>query len=153
MSANLVKNKHATHTIKDDLESSFYVIFWVALMYTESYMTTPTQSLLIKEVFEAEEIEGIGSNTKSAFLISRCHITSNVFVGHKVLDRLIFALAELFALRYILITNEEQDATATSCQSLIFSTSLPLNHITENDISMDDAEHQAPVFIPLIKHL
>ncbi|KAG1868916.1 hypothetical protein C8R48DRAFT_598373, partial [Suillus tomentosus] len=33
MSANLVENKHATHTIEDDLESSFYVIFWVALMY------------------------------------------------------------------------------------------------------------------------
>ncbi|KAG1868915.1 hypothetical protein C8R48DRAFT_671469 [Suillus tomentosus] len=40
---------------------------------------------------------------------------------------------------------------ATGRQPLIFSASPPLNHITENDISMDDAEHQAPVFIPLIK--
>ncbi|KAG2030244.1 hypothetical protein BDR03DRAFT_878788, partial [Suillus americanus] len=30
MSAKLVENKHATHTIEDDLESSFYVIFWIA---------------------------------------------------------------------------------------------------------------------------
>ncbi|KAG2065540.1 hypothetical protein BDR04DRAFT_948606, partial [Suillus decipiens] len=30
MSANLVGKKWATHTIKDDLESSFYIIFWVA---------------------------------------------------------------------------------------------------------------------------
>ncbi|KAG2047885.1 hypothetical protein BDR06DRAFT_840222, partial [Suillus hirtellus] len=31
MSAHLVKNKDTTHDVKDDLESSLYVVLWVAL--------------------------------------------------------------------------------------------------------------------------
>ncbi|OJA20355.1 hypothetical protein AZE42_14141, partial [Rhizopogon vesiculosus] len=34
MSANLVMNQDATHSIEDDLESVLYVILWMALMYT-----------------------------------------------------------------------------------------------------------------------
>jgi hypothetical protein len=109
MSANLVENKHAKHGVEDDLKSSFYVIFWVALMYTQSYLTTPARALLTKEVFEAEEIDGTGSSTKSAFLISRRQLAGDVFVGRKALDRLIFALAELFARRYVVITDQDQE--------------------------------------------
>ncbi|KAG2113385.1 hypothetical protein DEU56DRAFT_761947 [Suillus clintonianus] len=110
MSTNLVENKHAAHTIEDDLESSFYVVFWVVLMYTKSNLDTPTRSLLMKQVFEAEEMQGTGSNSKSAFLISRRQVDGDVFVGRKALDKLVLVLAELFAHRYILVTTEHQAA-------------------------------------------
>ena len=42
MSANLVEDASAVHTFQDDLESSFWLLLWAALMYTHS-------SLLIKQ--------------------------------------------------------------------------------------------------------
>ncbi|KAG1785678.1 uncharacterized protein HD556DRAFT_1213926, partial [Suillus plorans] len=36
MSAYLIEHKYAIHTVKDDLESSFYVVLWTALMYKET---------------------------------------------------------------------------------------------------------------------
>jgi hypothetical protein len=108
MSANLIKKKWDTHTIEDDLKSSFYVVFWVALMYTDSYMDVSIRLLLVKQVFKAEEINGVGSNLKSAFLILRRQIASDVFVGCQALDKLIVALAKIFAFWYIVIDNEQQ---------------------------------------------
>ncbi|KAG2060950.1 hypothetical protein BDR06DRAFT_871175, partial [Suillus hirtellus] len=41
MSAHLVQHKDARHDIKDDLESSLYVILWIALMYTKTHLAIP----------------------------------------------------------------------------------------------------------------
>jgi hypothetical protein len=59
--------------------------------------------LLIKQVFEVDELEGVGSSSKSAVLNSRTQFGVDVFVNRKPLDRLVLALAELFALRYTLV--------------------------------------------------
>ncbi|KAG2362920.1 hypothetical protein BDR07DRAFT_1283520 [Suillus spraguei] len=39
MSAYLVQNQNAPHVVKDDLESSLYVILWAALKYSRTHMT------------------------------------------------------------------------------------------------------------------
>ncbi|KIM52044.1 hypothetical protein SCLCIDRAFT_142086, partial [Scleroderma citrinum Foug A] len=36
MSANLVKDASAVHTFQDDLESSFWLLLWTAIMFTQS---------------------------------------------------------------------------------------------------------------------
>jgi hypothetical protein len=110
MSAHLVQNRDAKHDVEDDLESSLYVVLWVALMYTVTHLTIPIRSLLVKDVFEVDELEGVGSTMKSAFLNSRIQFSKDVFVDRKPLNRLILALAELFALRYTLVTQEQQEA-------------------------------------------
>ncbi|KAG2103653.1 hypothetical protein BD769DRAFT_1676364 [Suillus cothurnatus] len=110
MSAHLVENRDNKHDVEDDLESSLYVVLWVALLCTETYLTIPTRSLLIKQVFEVDELEGVGSSSKSAVLNSRTQFGVDVFVNRKPLDRLVLALAELFALRYTLVTWEQQEA-------------------------------------------
>ncbi|KAG1788509.1 hypothetical protein EV424DRAFT_1550633 [Suillus variegatus] len=109
MSAHLVQHKDAKHDVEDDIESSLYVVLWIALMYTMTHLTIPARTLLVKDVFEVDELEGVGSSTKSGFLTSRMHFSKDVFVNRKPLDRLIVALAELFALRYTLVTQEQQD--------------------------------------------
>ncbi|KAG2089146.1 uncharacterized protein F5147DRAFT_658498 [Suillus discolor] len=110
MSAHLVENEDATHDVEDDLESSLYVVLWVALLWAKTYLTVPAWSLLMKQVFEVDELKGVGSSTKSAFLNSRTQLRGDVFIDCKLLDRLILALTKLFALRYIVVTQEQQDA-------------------------------------------
>ncbi|KAG2095105.1 uncharacterized protein F5147DRAFT_778800 [Suillus discolor] len=118
MSAHLVENEDTTHDVEDDLESSLYVILWVALLWTKTYLTVPARSLLMKQVFEVDELEGVGSSTKSAFLNSRTQLRGDVFIDRKPLDRLILALTELFALRYIVVTREQQDAYDQTCEHM-----------------------------------
>ncbi|KAG2740242.1 hypothetical protein P692DRAFT_20678748, partial [Suillus brevipes Sb2] len=36
MSAYLVEHKYAIHSVKDDLESSFYVVLWTTLKFKET---------------------------------------------------------------------------------------------------------------------
>ncbi|KAG2088560.1 uncharacterized protein F5147DRAFT_658678 [Suillus discolor] len=116
MSAHLVQNRDARHDVEDDLESSLYVVLWIALMYTETHLTPPVRSLLVKDVFEVNELEGVGSTSKSAFLNSRIQFSKDVFVDRKPLDSLVLALAELFAIRYTLVAREEQKAYVTLCE-------------------------------------
>jgi hypothetical protein len=78
-------------------------------MYTMTHLTIPARTLLVKDVFEVDELEGVGSSMKSGFLTSGMHFSKDVFVDRKPLDRLIVALAELFALRYTLVIQEQQD--------------------------------------------
>ncbi|KAG1901812.1 uncharacterized protein F5891DRAFT_950119, partial [Suillus fuscotomentosus] len=47
MSAYLVEHSNAIHAVEDDLESSFYIILWMALMYKETYMDIFRRSKLI----------------------------------------------------------------------------------------------------------
>ena len=54
MSARLVENTSAKHTFRDDLESSFWVLLWTALMYSESSFTTDERSKFIRQTFESE---------------------------------------------------------------------------------------------------
>ncbi|KAG1749181.1 hypothetical protein EDD22DRAFT_785472, partial [Suillus occidentalis] len=53
MSAHLIKNIYAIHSVEDDLKSSLYVILWTALMFKESYMTSVDQTQFIMQVFDA----------------------------------------------------------------------------------------------------
>ncbi|KAG2094039.1 uncharacterized protein F5147DRAFT_657282 [Suillus discolor] len=118
MSAHLVENKDATHDVEDDLESSLYVVLWVALLWTETCLTAPAWSLLMKQVFEVDELEGVGSSTKSAFLNSRTQLRGDVFIDRKPLNRLILAITELFAPWYIVVTREQQDAYDQTCEHM-----------------------------------
>ncbi|KAG1843477.1 hypothetical protein DFJ58DRAFT_706880 [Suillus subalutaceus] len=115
ISADLIANRKTKHDVEDDLESSFYVVLWTALLCTKTHLTIPARSLLMKQVFEVAELEGVVFDTKSPFLISRSRFGSDVFVNRKPLDKLVLALAEFFAIRYKWVTQEEQNAYDQGC--------------------------------------
>jgi hypothetical protein len=104
MSAYLVEHKYAIHSVKDDLESSFYVVLWMALMYKETYMDIVRRTSLATQVFETNP----GSSSKADWLIGRSNLPNIMFVDCKPLDGLIHALAEFFSHRYTRITDHQQ---------------------------------------------
>ncbi|KAG0697705.1 hypothetical protein DFH29DRAFT_789447, partial [Suillus ampliporus] len=65
MSAHLVKNIKAIHAVKDDLESSLYVVLWTALMYKESHMDIIERTQFIMQVFNTDPLMGSGGSVKS----------------------------------------------------------------------------------------
>ncbi|KAG1831161.1 hypothetical protein DFJ58DRAFT_848314 [Suillus subalutaceus] len=95
MSAYLVEHKYAIHSVKDDLESSFYVVLWTTLKYKETYMDIVRRTSLITQVFETNP----GSSSKADWLIGRSNLPNLI---------LIHALAEFFSHRYTRVTEHQQ---------------------------------------------
>ncbi|KAG1775986.1 hypothetical protein EV702DRAFT_1046621 [Suillus placidus] len=95
MSAYLVEHKYAIHSVKDDLESSFYVVLWTTLKFKETYMDIVRRTSLITQVFETNP----GSSSKADWLIGRSNLPNLI---------LVHALAEFFSHRYTRVTEHQQ---------------------------------------------
>jgi len=104
MSANLVEDPQATHTFQDDLESSFWLLLWMALMYTPSSESIGPLSLFVQQTFESE------GQQKRSVLLSQTIINRNaylpnnpeppLFPNRRSLYLLLGDLADLFCTRY-----------------------------------------------------
>ncbi|KAG6376717.1 hypothetical protein JVT61DRAFT_1735 [Boletus reticuloceps] len=68
MSGALVYFMDAQHTIEDDLESIFYVLLWVAIMYLPSTLTPARRTVFINHTFDPWPIGGCGGDYKIMFL-------------------------------------------------------------------------------------
>ena len=113
MSAALVKNKTAPHTFIDDLESTFYVIVWLLVMYSPSSMSPGDRTSFIKSVLDLEQFEGTGGSAKADFLQARTALRELTFADQPTLQPLLIDLATLFSVRYEKEpTKDEQDLLA-----------------------------------------
>jgi len=65
MSANLIEDADAVHTYQDDLESSFWVLLWTAIMFSWSSLSKDGRSKFIQEAFE------LGGEMKWSVLVSQ----------------------------------------------------------------------------------
>ncbi|KAG2358812.1 hypothetical protein BDR07DRAFT_1488950 [Suillus spraguei] len=110
MSAHLIANKDALHSIEDDLELSLYITVWTGLKYSKTTLTDSARSLLITQIFDSDEVLDIGGSSKSRFLAAQTDFVSEVFVGCNTLDTLIKELIEFFSHRYSVVASREQQA-------------------------------------------
>jgi len=108
-SANLVEDASAVHTFQDDLESSFWLLLWTALMYTQSSLSIKRRRKFIRETFE------LGGERKRSVLISQTilespgsrndfsndpHLQPPLFPNRRSLYMLLKDLVDLFRTRY-----------------------------------------------------
>ena len=69
MFAALVKDKRAQQTFMDKLESFFYVILWLALMYLSNSMFPPNLTFFVWLVLDLAEYQATGGNSKAKCLV------------------------------------------------------------------------------------
>jgi serine/threonine protein kinase len=110
MSAALVKDRNAPHTFVDDIESFFYVILWLSLMYSPSSMSPSDLTAFIQTVLDPKQYEGTGGSAKADFLMGRSALRGLTFEGRESLPLLLNNLATLFAARYEPEPSEEEKA-------------------------------------------
>ncbi|KAG1826420.1 hypothetical protein EV424DRAFT_1537521 [Suillus variegatus] len=99
------------HRVEDDLESSLYVLLWMALKYTRTYMDIVDRTLLLTQVFNR-------GSSKEGWLMMRTNLPDDVFVGRKSLDNLVIELCVFFLHRYTKIPDEEK-ATLANLRSVL----------------------------------
>ncbi|KAI6018289.1 hypothetical protein EDC04DRAFT_2902334 [Pisolithus marmoratus] len=96
MSACLVEDASATHTFKDDLESSFEVLLWIVVMFSESSLSIKSCSNFIRGTFESAP----GGEGKWSVLVLQQKLKEGLFPSQPSLYQLLKDLADLFAYDY-----------------------------------------------------
>jgi hypothetical protein len=118
MSAALVSQTTQQHVLKDDLESSIYVLLWVALMCSET--SNPDQAVLfLKTVLDQQPFGGLGSYQKADFLKGRTFLNLVKFVDRPALDELINQLACIFGSRYVTPPSDEERRDVAVVRNLV----------------------------------
>jgi hypothetical protein len=79
MSVALVKSKEALHTFVDDLESIFYIILWLSVMYSANSMSPASCTSFIQSFLDPEQFEGTGGSAKADFLQGRSTLQEVTF--------------------------------------------------------------------------
>ena len=96
MSVNLIKNHSANHTFRDDLESSFWVLLWTALMFSDTPLTSQERSNAIWETFESTPGSKLNVITEQTLLLNN----PELFPNRPALSHLLKDLAALFGASY-----------------------------------------------------
>jgi hypothetical protein len=99
MSGKLVSKMDGPHDIRDDLESSIYVLLWMTLMYSECSNPKQVPSFL-EGVLDPKPHGGTGGYSKPDFLKGRTFLSQIEFPGRSALHHLIDQLCYLFVVRY-----------------------------------------------------
>jgi len=102
MSAALVSDPTVPQTFVDDLESAFYVILWLVLMYTDSSMTARERTTVMQHVMDPQPVEGTGGHGKEDFLQGQGVLRKLTLENpdRSRLKTLLVDLATLFSVRY-----------------------------------------------------
>jgi hypothetical protein len=103
MSGMLITRKEP-HSFRDDLESTIYVLLWVALMFSKTSKPMNV-AVFMDTVLNPNMPAGISEDTsiypyKAEFLIQTQFLQFTKFPGRPCFHKLLISLADLFAVRY-----------------------------------------------------
>jgi hypothetical protein len=71
MAADLVANPHITQTMEHDLESFYWVLLWICLLYMDNGLTLGKCSSVIKSVMNPKAYAGSSGNGKIHFMVNQ----------------------------------------------------------------------------------
>lgn len=101
MAADLVEDPTIDHTFVHDLESAFYVVFWLSIRLLPNSLDPGERAHIIREVFNSPPISGKASDRKRSWVAAGPN-RQNQFKVHqnRPLTGLIDSLHRVFQVRY-----------------------------------------------------
>lgn len=108
MSAALVARLDTPQCLMDELESTIWVILWVAIMYSPCSDIRAIPPFLDHTLDPQVKYQDSYTG-KSDFLVGRALFRKVKFIGRPALDKLVKDLAVLFAARYQLLERESPE--------------------------------------------
>ena len=107
MAANLVKDPMINHIFIHDLESAFYVIFWLSIRLLLNSWTSQKHALVMCNLFNPLAFSNMGTFTKKNWMAKGIAETSNFhIVGNTALTGLILSLLLFFQARHVAIVDK-----------------------------------------------
>jgi hypothetical protein len=99
MAADLIEDPNICQTFVHDIESAFFLLLWMALLYVKSSWENPTLSNFIKSVFHPQVVGSSGGPTKIMFMQSD-RLDSLKFTTNAPLANLLCLWKTTLAIRY-----------------------------------------------------
>jgi hypothetical protein len=102
MAADLVENPTIEHTFVHDLESAFYVVFWLSIRFLPNSWSSQQRALILDMVFNPPAFENVGASSKRDWMAAMATMVKNDFsvLGNPPLSTLISSLLSLFSTRH-----------------------------------------------------
>lgn len=117
MSGKLISGKPHVHDFRDDLESTLYILLWVALVFSKVDTTENVSGFLSIVLDPYRNI--LNYTTKPDFLTGRRFFKDFKFANRPCLDTLLLDLAHLFKFRYEDVPTEVDLELVKSAEHLL----------------------------------
>lgn len=116
MAADLVANPKINHTFIHDLESAYYVVFWLSIRLLPNSWNPSKRGSIINTVFNPSTFGGEVTGSKQDWVVSSSVKDSYTFNihGNEGLSGLIRELSQIFQDRHILLTKLETARRGTT---------------------------------------
>src|SRR6266567_6129344 len=107
MAANLVKDPIINHIFIHDLESAFYVIFWLSIRLLLNSWTSQKHALVMCNLFNPLAFSNVGTSTKKNWMAKGVAETSDFhIIDNTALTGLILLLLLFFWARHVAIVDK-----------------------------------------------
>jgi len=107
MATDLVKDPIINHTFIHDLESAFYIIFWLSIRLLPNSWTPQKRALVMCDLFNPLAFSNVGTFTKKNWMAEGVAETSNFhIIGNTALTGLILSLLLFFQARHVAIVDK-----------------------------------------------
>ncbi|KAH9015347.1 hypothetical protein EDB84DRAFT_1567739 [Lactarius hengduanensis] len=100
MAADLIVNPKISHTFIHDIESTFFVLLWMATHYVQAKMATEELSGLVNSIFNPQVFGNSGGPGKLTFMRGVEELDNLIFRDNTPLGNLLSVLKELLAVRH-----------------------------------------------------
>jgi hypothetical protein len=107
MAADLVENPRIEHTFVHDLESTFYVVFWLSIRLLPNSWSPLKRALVMQEVFNPVAFSDGGSSSKKNWMANAPDEDRFSVDDNEPLSSLIDALLHLFFIRHFFPGNND----------------------------------------------
>ncbi|KAI9433375.1 hypothetical protein F5148DRAFT_113471 [Russula earlei] len=108
MAADLVKDPTINHTLVHDLESTFYVVFWISIRFLRNSWTPEERGVVMNDLFNPPAFSTVGSASKRNWM-SKGDTNDFKILDNRPLTGLIHSLLPFFKARYLGIGNQPTD--------------------------------------------
>lgn len=105
MAADLVEDPKTTHTFVHDMESAFYVVFWLSIRFLPNSWNPQKRSLVMQELFDPPAFSTVGSSSKKNWM-AQADTDQFEVVENTALTGLIFSLLPFFQARHVKIDDQ-----------------------------------------------
>jgi hypothetical protein len=138
MAADLVANPRINHTFVHDLESAYYVVFWLSIRFLPNSWTPQKRAIVMHELFNPLAFSDEGASSKQVWMAtsSPTHTMTFEVVGNPLLTGLIRSLNQHFHARHEYIVNQDKAAAAAAATTTvpIFGPRVPTSSVDEAPI-------------------
>lgn len=114
MAGDMVEDPNVVHTFMHDLESAFWVLLYVAMVYVRSSWNIGERSSFIKDTMSPRVFLGTGGKNKRYFMEARGALREFIVTNNRVFTAFLGALKLFFATRYAFMRRDNQASDASN---------------------------------------